>query len=98
MDLINSVPHPPAYDTLYLTMKSGTDEEDTIEFVKTESGIVMETGFFDSVIWYSTQTKYIAADYIGETVDILLLDYVPISEDTLCETAYNFPCPELMCN
>lgn len=89
----------PELVSLNLELEGGPlDELGIYEFIRVDNGVVMDNGFFDSTIWMAGDIL-LAADFIGETVDILLIKPGFDPETGSCEYAYNYPCPgDDVCN
>jgi hypothetical protein len=84
----------PAFDSIDIELEGGPNnaaEEQTFERI--DAGTLMENGYFDSTIWLAPGLL-LAADYVGETVDIMLSrsDY-NAGDLSACEYIYNYPCP-----
>lgn len=83
----------PDRDTAEVKLSGGPyNDSATYTFDRIEVGMLMTNGFFDSTIWLAPG-MVIAADYVGETVDVMLgmRDYN--SDLSSCEYIYNYPCP-----
>lgn len=83
----------PNLDHIDIKLAGGPyNESEIYAFERIEAGSLMNNGYFDSVIWLAPGMA-LAADYVGETVDIMLGMQDYNMDLSTCEYLYNYPCP-----
>ncbi len=84
----------PSLEKIDIALEGGpSDVSETLEFIRVDEGAVMDNGFFDSAIWLVGDVQ-IAADYVGETIDVLFTKVANDPDTGSCEYVYNYPCPD----